>query len=115
MKITAIVLGLAISSAAFSATILNGVTLSGLPTASKSYAQNPGSMNDAIEVKATMEAACKSDKAATEALLIKNGSKILASEGCTVKVIDYSYPNCDQGGCGNSGIMVDTKFVVTFK
>ncbi len=113
MKITTIVLGLVISSASFSASILNGVTLSGLPTASKSYYKNLGNSNEISDVKASMEATCKFDKAAAEAFLVKTGSKILASEGCSVNVVDNNN-YCDQGGCGN-GIEVTTKFEVTFK
>ena len=112
MKMTAIVLGLVISSTTFSATILNGITLSGLPTASKSYYKSLNNSTEITDVKVTMEGTCKFDKAAAEALLLKTGSKILASEGCSVNVTDDSY--CDQGGCGN-GIVVDTKFEITFK
>lgn len=112
MKLSVLVLGLAISSASFSATILNGVTLAGLPTASKSYYKSLSNSNEIRDVKATMEDTCKFDKAAAEALLLKTGSKILASEGCSANVTDDTY--CDQGGCGN-GIVVDTKFEITFK
>lgn len=112
MKFTAIVLGLAISSAAFSATILNGVKLSGLPTASKFYSKSLSGTSEISNVSADLQASCKADRAAAEALLVKSGSKILASEGCVMNVNSNNY--CDQGGCDDS-TTVDTKFEITFK
>lgn len=112
MKFSVLVLVLAISSASFGATVLNGVKLSGLPTLSKSYSQVAATEADAEAMKARMTLLCNQDKArATEFAVRTLGSKIVASEGCEVAINGSNY--CDQGGCGS--ITVDTSFEIVIK
>lgn len=112
MKMTVLVLGLAISSASFGATVLNGVTLQGLPTLSKSYTRVAATEADAESLKATLALLCNKDKArASEYAVNTLGAKVIASEGCSPAVKGSS--NCDQGGCGK--LVVETGFEVIFK
>jgi hypothetical protein len=112
MKLSVLVLGLAISSASFGATVLNGVTLQGLPTLSKSYSQVAVSDADAETMKARMTLFCNQDKARAQEFAVRTlGSKVIASEGCSVAISGDSY--CDQGGCGS--ITVSTSFEIVLK
>lgn len=113
MKLTVIVMSLVLSASAFSATVLNGVTLSNLPTASKTYEKKfeYGSAIDHLLAKTKMREECLKDKADAEAFITKSGSKVLASAGCAVNVNDKAF--CDQGGC--EGVSLATSFEVIFK
>lgn len=112
MKLSVLVLGLAISSASFGATVLNGVTLKGLPTLSKSYSQVAATEADAEAMKARMTLLCNQDKARAQDYAVRTlGAKVVAVEGCKTYVSGSNY--CDQGGCGS--ITVDTSFEVIFK
>jgi len=112
MKLSVLVLGLAISSASFGATVLNGVTLKGLPTLSKSYSQAAASVSDAESMKARLTLLCNQDKARAQEFAVRTlASKVVASEGCEVAITGYDY--CDQGGCGQ--ITVSTSFEIVLK
>jgi hypothetical protein len=111
MKLSVLVLGLAISSASFGATVLNGIYLTGLPTLSKSYSQVAASDSEAEAMKARMTLLCNQDKSRAIDYVAKLGSKVITTEGCEVSVSGYA--GCDQGGCGQ--INVDTSFQVIFK
>lgn len=113
MKLSVLVLGLAISSASFATTVLNNITLSGLPTLSKSYARTAQTASEAESMKASMAFYCNQDMTQAVAYVQRIGSKVLVTEGCKVDVKDNTFP-CDQGGCG-TGIEVTTGFEVTFK
>lgn len=111
MKFSVLVLGLAVTSLSFGATVLNGVKLSGLPTLSKSYSQVAATEADAEALKARMTLLCNQDKARALDYVARLGSKVVTSEGCNVAINGSAY--CDQGGCGS--ITVDTNFEVIFK
>lgn len=108
MKHSLVVFSLFISSISFAGTIGNGVTLSNLPTASKSYVEYALSADDQM-AKDTVVTKCKYDKVETERAIAKLGAKIITSEGCTPRVSGGFY---DQGG---SEYKVETEFEVVFK
>lgn len=112
MKLSVLVLGIAISSASFGATVLNGVTLKGLPTLSKSYSRVAATESEAESLKATLTLLCNQDKARAQEYAVRTlGAKVVSAEGCSAAINGSSY--CDQGGCGS--LTVDTSFEVIFK
>lgn len=112
MKLSVLFLTLVLSSASFGATILNGVELAGLPTATKFYSKVAKSTSEVESLKAEMKEACNADKTNTADYLTRTGNKIMATQGCEVRTSQETY--CDQGGCAE-GINLSTGFSVTFK
>lgn len=110
MKLSAMIVALVICSSSFAATVLNGVTLTNLPKASKTYTKEVLNDGEIVPVQDALRAECLNDKKSAEAFLTRSGSKILASTGCSVSVVPgYS----DQGGYAPT--RVTTGFEVTFK
>lgn len=112
MKYSILFLSLAMSSTVFSASIINDIQLSNLPTASKTYRKVAPSMDEANVLLSEVQKECALDKSSAEAFVVKSGSKILSSSGCKTTIEDRSY--CSQAGCGE-GFVVTTSFEVTFK
>ena len=110
MKHSLVVISLFISSLSFAGTIGNGITLSNLPKASKSYSKSVFSEADVPATKESVIASCKKDKAEAEAIVVKLGSKILSSEGCMASVRGGYV---DQGG--SFDYEVTAQFEVIFK
>ena len=112
MKLSVLVLGLAVSSASFGATVLNGVTLKGLPTLSKSYSRVAATEAEAESLKATLTLLCNQDKARAQEFAVRTlGAKVVAVEGCSAAITGSTY--CDQGGCGT--LSVNTGFEIVIK
>lgn len=109
MKHSLVVFSLFFTSISFAGTIGNGVKLSNLPTASKSYSVTALTEAEIATAKEAVVANCKKDKAEAEAIIAKLGSKVLSSVGCSAKVSGGFY---DQGG---SDYKVETDFEVVFK
>lgn len=109
MKHSLVVFSLFFTSISFAGTIGNGVKLSNLPTASKSYSVKVISEGEISALFQKVEANCEKDKAEAIAIISKLGSKVLSEEGCKAKIIGGYY---DQGG---SDMKVETKFEVVFK
>ncbi len=109
MKHSAIVFSLMFSSLSFAGTFGNGVQLSNLPTASKTYSVTAFTEAEVAVAKEKIVANCKKDQAEAKAIIAKLGSKVLSSEGCSVNVSGGFY---DQAG---SDYKVSTQFEIVFK
>lgn len=90
---------------------LNGVTLSNVPTASKSYSKEVISGADVSTSIANLKAECSSDMMSTLADLKKKGARVIKSSGCDVLLEELN--GCDQGGC-SLGTFVHTNFEILF-
>lgn len=109
MKHSLVVFSLFISSISFAGTIGNGIKLSNLPTASKNYEVIAFTESDVDSKKELVVASCKKDKAEAEAIVLKMGSKILSSKGCSVRVTGGYF------GQAGSDYKVVSDFEVVFK
>lgn len=110
MKLSVLIATFAISFSSLATTLENGVKLSNLPTATKSYHKFLEDFTDRVNARNLMKQECLKDKAAAEAFIVKSGSKVLTSTGCNV----YETPGyADQGGYRPDAI--ETNFEVVFK
>lgn len=113
MKISVLTVLFVLSASVSAATLKNGVKLSNLPTASKSYSKSLDSAAEVPAARMLLEAECKKDMAEALNFIARNKGIILASEGCKVSE-KIGSGNCDQGGC-DLGAAVTTNFEVLFK
>ncbi len=93
------------------AATLNGVTLSNVPTASKSYQKEVLSNETVVDAAAKMQAECSKDMADTLADLEKKQLRIVKKTDCKVSIHELN--GCDQGGC-NIGTFLSANFEILF-
>lgn len=113
MKFSVLTVLFVLSTSVSAATLKNGVKLSNLPTASKSYSKSLETASEVPAARMLLESECKKDMAEALNFVARNKGVVLASEGCKVsEKIGSGY--CDQGGC-DLGSSVTTSFEILFK
>lgn len=83
MKLATVAFGMILSLSSFAAEI-NGIQITGLPTASKSYERVVTVESEVAAAEASVKAACLRDKANAETFTQDKGFNIVSSTGCKV-------------------------------